>query len=406
MLKKVYALGLKFAKERVSSESGFFHWNYENTLSRDTIPLFENFCYVLALLRSHQSDLMLDARDILQRLLAFQGEGGMFPVYLHQYPKTYSRNLGVLQLAALFRIQDEYGHILGDKVRPLLGSAIKELINAVSLLELEGVRKYLADALLYKMGICGAPEEIPPFHSTKELNELIVANDLLSRTTTIPWHQELQIYTGPLALEKQDGFSPEISILDLLFREKVVVNTPIALFAELLLEPNIQASSEGGDYLFQCEPSNMRLCTKNHTLVIEQKGADLQRVPTENGVSFTLTLPKAPLSDDGKEVEWSIFVNDDPKVDFFVNGVKASMFYLHDNLTFVMDGRKFRLTVEVQSGSAHICGHLAKGNRSSQISPLAKTEWKAFDWQIAYRTLSRTENCTLLVTMREEPLHL
>ncbi len=65
--RKPIELNLAAAKKRKSAQTGFIHY-YPFSLPlepHDTIPLYENFCYALALLRSRLSDHVLEAKSLL-----------------------------------------------------------------------------------------------------------------------------------------------------------------------------------------------------------------------------------------------------------------------------------------------------------------------------------------------------
>ena len=105
--------------------TGFIHFHYSDETAFDTIPLYENACYILSLFRSHNAENILEAKELLRRLLHFQTEGGGFPTYLHEYPTdrwTVSFDL----LLPLFWIEKLYGKFI-DKEQLL--RAIKRLMK-------------------------------------------------------------------------------------------------------------------------------------------------------------------------------------------------------------------------------------------------------------------------------------
>src|SRR4029078_10207047 len=111
-------LNVRAARKRQSPQTGFVHHCYEAEEERhDTIPLFENFCFVLALLRSKKSENMIEGLELLQKLLAFEREGH-FPVYLHEYPYCKDRLLASRLLPLVTLIATEF--------RPILDSALHD----------------------------------------------------------------------------------------------------------------------------------------------------------------------------------------------------------------------------------------------------------------------------------------
>ena len=72
-------LALQAGEKRLSSVTGFVHFG-------DTIPVFENFCYALALMRRRTTASFQAGEALVQRLLPFY-TGTNFPRFLHTYPK-------------------------------------------------------------------------------------------------------------------------------------------------------------------------------------------------------------------------------------------------------------------------------------------------------------------------------
>ena len=110
--RKLIELALVAGRKFESKETGLIHFP-----TRDTIPLYQNFCFCLALFRSLVGDNVQEGKERLSHLLAFQNEEGLFPIYLHEYPKAspYARCSYPLKL-----IEKHFGHILGDALRQAL----------------------------------------------------------------------------------------------------------------------------------------------------------------------------------------------------------------------------------------------------------------------------------------------
>lgn len=108
---KVVELNITAARKRKSKVTGFIHHCYEEENNKETIPVFENFCYVLALFRSRIAENILEGRALLEKLLAFQVEEN-FPVYLHEYPHCKDKTL-------LSRLRPILDAIAGKEIMPL-----------------------------------------------------------------------------------------------------------------------------------------------------------------------------------------------------------------------------------------------------------------------------------------------
>ena len=80
--RKMIELSLSAGLKRRSKETGYVHLHHSDPESYHTIPLLENFSFVLALFRSRISEHILEAKSLLEQLLFFEVNGN-FPLYLH-----------------------------------------------------------------------------------------------------------------------------------------------------------------------------------------------------------------------------------------------------------------------------------------------------------------------------------
>jgi hypothetical protein len=419
-IKPLYIHALKFGKEHISEESGLYHHCFENRESRDTIPFFENLCLVMALLRSHQTEVMLEGRELLSKLLPFQNKEGGFPYYLHQYPFAYHSVASLRSSVALYRIFQVYGHILGGELSKKVEYALSLIPSYSKGLRLSKSAEYLRASFLYsiKEGEIPAPYEI---QKSEEIADVLLANDLLQRETQIPWHSEANQYAGPLYEEKQYQFRPMESLIDLFVGKEIDAKSPVNLHPVLLEDPKIVRyftynpapwkNIDKGSYCISYLPKFartetpstglhlLRLCTKEHMLVLQQKQYGFEAIERENGIDCVLSYKEEPFTDDKQDLECSLFINHQPKIDFLVNGKKGNLLYPGDKGTLTIDGIPFTLTFQVKEGEGNVVAHFVRGNRPSQTSEKVKKEWEAFDWQIAFRTLSRSEKFSLQISL-------
>ena len=80
----LHNLALEAGKRRLSPQTFFIHQG-------DLIPVTDNFLYALALMRTKVADRILEARDLLERLLPFQLPSGNFSIHLHEWPNANDR---------------------------------------------------------------------------------------------------------------------------------------------------------------------------------------------------------------------------------------------------------------------------------------------------------------------------
>ena len=70
--RKMIELNLAAGRKSQSAQTRYVHLNYESETVHDTIPLLENFCFTLALLRSRSAEQVLEGKALLEKLLVFE----------------------------------------------------------------------------------------------------------------------------------------------------------------------------------------------------------------------------------------------------------------------------------------------------------------------------------------------
>ncbi|MFS8563022.1 MAG: hypothetical protein LVR00_01270 [Rhabdochlamydiaceae bacterium] len=210
---KLVNLALLATRKRQSRETGFVHYSYEHPESRDTIPLFENFCFVLTLFKTRMADHVLEGKALLEKLLSFQ-VGKNFPVYLHEFPLCRDLKLGKNIYPVIFWLLKDFYAVLGESLR-----------NALQKLLLTLPKPFLAKEP-------SSPEEWADF--------LILAQ--MEGTSIQPavdkWHPTLFSYCGH---QKQEKFEPAVTLYDLFlgefagaFSARALQDHPVHLRASLV----------------------------------------------------------------------------------------------------------------------------------------------------------------------------
>ncbi|MFI0435651.1 MAG: hypothetical protein ACH350_08020 [Parachlamydiaceae bacterium] len=236
-----------------SAQTHFLHLYQEESDPRaQTIPLFENTLFVLALFRSRLVEQIQEGKGVLRRLLAFQKKDdsldqGNFPLYLHQYPHCQDPALALLLLAPFYWILKQFGHVLGADLRSELeGSARLALDHSLRShqektfpyhLAVRLAAAELAYGLMWndseKM-IAGqhaleqlAEDQLKGWNTTKQLADILVGLQMvypsLAQSPWSPlwkkmketWHPTLASYLGPCLREWQNGEEPQVNLYDL-----------------------------------------------------------------------------------------------------------------------------------------------------------------------------------------------
>lgn len=111
-----------------SERSGYVH-------DEELIPVYENFLFALALLRTRTVEQVQEARQLVERLLHFQNQEslteaeGNFPRFLHEYPRCEHRLLGTQLLAPIYLMLRHYAKALGRDLSGKLHDAFEDLLE-------------------------------------------------------------------------------------------------------------------------------------------------------------------------------------------------------------------------------------------------------------------------------------
>lgn len=128
-LKQVYDLALGTGRSWQNAQTGWIHYcyNLEDEEVHFPIPVYENFLYALALMKSKVGDNIQEAKQLLEKLLAFQSES--FPVYLHEYPVARDKWIGIQLLPIYALVFDGFQQILGETLKTALTASMEKLVQ-------------------------------------------------------------------------------------------------------------------------------------------------------------------------------------------------------------------------------------------------------------------------------------
>src|SRR5262249_17912458 len=104
--KKINEIAYQAGRAFQSDETGFLHLAYhlpEDHIAH-SIPVVENVLFALSLLRLKTQESVLEAKEILEKILHFQADLGNFPLYLHEFPNCRSYFIGADLLPAFYWI--------------------------------------------------------------------------------------------------------------------------------------------------------------------------------------------------------------------------------------------------------------------------------------------------------------
>lgn len=458
-MKKINELAYQTGRHYQSEETGFLHLSYHmaDDQNAHSIPILENFLFALALLRLKTQESVLEAKDIIEKLLYFQAESGNFPVNIHEYPVCHSYFIGADLLPVFHWILHHFGHVLGEQLKRRLEMAAGKLLH----FNLE-MLKQSAPSSIVKLKLAAASsafglhskparlelDQESFWYIPEQLGEALIAMQLLG---SLPkdklletWHSELNCYAGPAIKEHHRISHKEITLYDLymaaftqkfpeksvkphFFQLKGALIQPEETFDKELTYPKIKDGVlEDAKYGIHQERnfaySFIELSEKMHSkgfhpFYFTWGKNSLQRTCVMQGgniaaISFekqerSIILHIDLHSDvkiDEREASKEIcfYTEIDPNSSITVDDKRSTTFLLDQKVALQNPQMKVNLVFSLEKGEGSFKGHIMRANRPSQKHNALKDRFAAFDWQISLRTLKRSPNCRIKVIITYE----
>lgn len=142
--------------------------------------------------------------------------------------------------------------------------------------------------------------------------------------------------------------------------------------------------------------------TRTHSLVCQGGNStfiDYKVLP--NGVDLLFSLfETVQVEDKEKSREILFFVDMHEGLKIEVNEKAATSFQLNERISLISPKFRINLTFILEDGEGRFLGHIMPGNRLSQINIKGENRFKAYDWEIALRTVRRKVPCRIKVEIR------
>ncbi len=425
--RKPIELNLAAAKKRKSLQTGFVHHCYASLPGEreDTIPVYENFCYALALLRSRLSDHVLEAKALLEKLIAFE-VGGNFPIYLHEYPECKDRSLSLQALPILHWALADFRPVLGEGLCGQIEGVLRRILIHAERVHAE---RPLALSSWVKWKGYAAPEEIGEmtFSSAAQWADYLIALQMaqsrgadvsaLFKRASALWDRRLHLFLGGNSQEKRE---PEVTLLDLFFglsgqsfSKRALSDHPVHLKASLVYPFSpVEAQDHEKREFVQLRMEDPRQgyslfwggAEEVHSLVCDHRGSLLHVELHPQGADLIATLADHWESSEQPEIPLNLFCNLAQAHAFSIGGAKATTFQFGDEVAIDSEGKRISLRFACVEGDGVFFGHLLRANRPTQQSCAGALRFEAYDWLIAVRTVRRSSRCKLLVQLRFETL--
>lgn len=407
LYRKAIELNLAMARRLQSPRTGYVHWNAESPERQDTIPLLENFCFVLALFRSRLAENILEGKALLGKLLVFENDGN-FPIFLHEYPECKDRAFSLEILPIFHWLLTDFRSTLGDELALHLEMLIGRILS-------HGYKMHkqrpLAKVDEFRLKSYFEPERVPELNlTTSEDYASVLISEQIARSRGIrlkvfeeilqKWHPQLCVFLGPQAYE---GGEPKVTLFDLFmghyygcYSRRALELQPCHLLASLV-QP-FEEKDTNLSFASLCHVSTPQSYTlywgspqQLHALEIDLREVTVETNVTENALELHLTLPPKTFQEGEEAMEIPLFFNTHPLHQIEINRGKATTFQLGDAVTFLSEEKRFECTFSLEQGEGRFFGHICRANRPSQKGKNLK--FAAFDWQVALRTIRRSEHC-------------
>jgi hypothetical protein len=363
---KAVELALKAGRKRQSEITRFVHYCSEQPeKSSETIPTYENFCFALALLRSRLAENVLEAKMLLEKLLAFQ-VGIEFPVYLHEYPVCRHAGLKSKLSPIIFFILRDFQLVLGEKLRQQL------------------------------QALQNSPEEVSSPETPEDWAEFLVHAQMTGQDKALAlkhWDSSCLSFIGP---QQQERGEPALTLYDLFLGEwssqysaRALQDHPVHLRASLIYPAEITLAPTP---LQTLQRQFWRSGQTTHSLVLNTQGA-----MTEEKDGFTVILQEKEVQE---EMEIACFYNLHPDTTVTINHQKATSFQLGDTIQLISKGRQMEISFSIVSGEGQFWGHLYRANRPGQLCCKGEEKHEAFDGVIGLRTIKRGLLTSIKVSLK------
>lgn len=365
---------LELFRRMQSEQTGFIHLHYQELLGErhDTIPLVENFLFALSLLRSRTAEQMLEARELLHKLLPFQSREGNFPVYLHDYPNCKELLAGVKILPALYWILKDFGTVVGAEVK----ECFKRLL-AYCRSRQEDAPLHLAILIQAFEGDLEKFNDEKYWYSPTMLGALIIALQInperpwpkFWRHLQETWHPKAMSYVAPHFYDLRYEASPFATLYQT-FMRGTLTDHPYSLYAVLLLPQELErvdypiVRSGSFDFTHTAEAASYFVPRTS------QEGIPYQLLYLDGAKSHTLRL-KADSQVEKRGERYHFFFEPE-QVDQFsleldtgeetailINGGRATVFQMGESVEIATATKKVRLTFAKEEGAGNVLGHLS-----------------------------------------------
>lgn len=418
-------LAMLAGRKQQSPRTGFVHLFYGSDTSSDTIPVYENGCFALALLAQKKTETVLEARLLLSKLIAFQTKEGNFPIYLHDFPQCYDANLGLKMTPLFLRALRDYSSMLGVECKEKIEVSLRQIFSWT---EQRRKERPIGEKWEFCYQVCRAvfenqtqdflPVDRLPFSASDWWEHWVILQFIETPSCDF-YHSGLQMAIKPyLASPSQDRFQPPPELIDWMCSEQVderlathrASQIRLAALESVDMLP-LNEKIPGwianiGDFhalLAIKEPTEnisvpMHLFWRGcclHSACLEVESSSIVSTLEGDSLFLKIHLPSTFALQRDALFEICFYVDASPDIEILIKGKKGTCFSLGDCLTIKSSSLQSEISFELLEGEGDFCGHLFRANRSHQKATTGALQYESFDWKIALRTLRRSEQCSI-----------
>lgn len=375
---------IAIGKKLQSRQTGFLHYcsQSEDHITHDTIPVYENALFALALFRTKIVENVLEGKEIINKILAFEIPAG-FPTYLHEYPSVVDPYLELRLLPIFFWILQDFSTVIGS-LSGQLEECLTRIVGRVEKVDLPKWGEFRLKAYKGKIG----PTPTTHFEWGEVLVSLQMAQKLgadiafLMQEAAQFWHSQLGLYIGPTKRVHQYRSDVEVVLFDLFMAhfaghlpKRMEQAAPIDLRGALLRPYSLEFGERPAFYrVFHSENEcPLFIAWEDHTFVLAKQNCQIEEVGSELLIRCD------------EEMGINFYLNYLPGQSIFVNGGKATTFRSGDQVHVKTEHRTLSFQFNAEDGV--YCGHIFRGNRPSQHGCVGPDQFTAFDWRFAIRTI-------------------
>lgn len=343
----------------------------------DATPIYENFCFAFALFRQRTTESVTAGKELIDRLLAFQTEGGNFPIFLHEYPRCFDFHMPLKVAPILIYLLRFFSAVLGDLKLKITESLKKILAKRPE-------KPFWENRYRACLGEPIVELSTTDFSAADWTHWLITAQLAGQTHFVLPYKEELQLFLTKTDMQEKGEPQPhpiEWLLAEGHYSSRLLRDHP----HQLLCAPLFPITFEP----LPIVDSSCRLFWRGSTL------HSLVAVP--NNGTLTFDLPAVVEMSKGDLFEVAFFTDISPETEIFVEGRKATFFRLGETVTVKTPTLTIDLQFELTQGTGDFCGHICRANRPSQIA--GKGTFEVYDWQIGIRTLRRSSPAQIKVQL-------